>query len=156
MKVLVIYYSRTGNTRKACEVVAKELSCDVEEIVDTTNWSGPIGWIKAGKQASSKALTKLEPLKKDPSQYDIVIIGTPVWAGTMSTPVRTYLVENKDKLKKVAFLITMGGRGDESTLRDMEEASGKKPAATLVLRTADVKSGAFADAIKKFTGDMRA
>lgn len=156
MKALVVYYSRTGNTRKAGEELAKELSCDVEEIVDTVNRSGPIGWVMAGKQASSKELTKLRPLEKDLSRYDIVIIGSPVWAGTMSTPVRTLIAENKDKLKKVAFFITLGGTGDASAFRSMEEACGKKPIATLALRTGDVKKGDYVEALKKFVGELKA
>jgi len=155
MKTLVVYYSRTGHTRTAGEELAKELACDMEEIVDTANRSGPLGWVMSGKQASGKALTKLQPLKKDLSQYDLVIVGTPVWAGTISTPVRTFLVENKDRLKKIAFFVTMGGRGDASTLQGMEEACGKKPEATLALKTGDIKKGTFAEELKKFAGKMR-
>lgn len=156
MKALVVYYSRTGNTKKAGEEIARELSCDVEEIVDTVNRAGPIGWIMAGKQASSKELTKLKPLKKDLSQYDIVVIGTPVWAGTMSTPVRTFIAENKDKLKTVAFFTTMGSKGEASTFQGMEEVSGKKPRATLAITVKGLKSGAYAEALKKFAGELRA
>ncbi|HTY91934.1 MAG TPA: flavodoxin [Methanocella sp.] len=156
MKALVIYYSRTGNTKIAGEAIARELGCDVEEIFDTVNRSGPIGWFMAGRQASGKMLTKLQPLKKDLAGYDIVIIGTPVWAYTMSTPVRTLLAENKDKIKKVAFFLTMGGRGDATTFQGMEEVCGKKPVATLALLTKNVKNGTYVEAIKKFAGSLKA
>lgn len=155
MKALVVYYSRTGNTRKAGEDIARELGCDVEEIVDTVNRAGPIGFIMAGKQASSKGLTKLKPFTKDLSQYDLVVIGTPVWAATMSSPVRTFIVENKDKLKNVAFFITLGGTGEASTLQGMEEACGKKPMATLTILTRDIKPGAYLDALKKFVSELK-
>jgi flavodoxin len=156
MQALVVYYSRTGHTRKVGEEIAKELSCDVEEIVDTVNRSGPIGYIYSGKQASMKELTKLQPLKKDISTYDIVIIGTPVWAATMSTPIRTFIVENKDKIKMAAFFITLGGMAADTTLKDLEGLYGKKPRATLVVNAPDLKSGAYADALKKFAGELRA
>jgi flavodoxin len=154
MRALVVYYSRTGNTRKVAEDIAKELQCDKEEIVDTVNRSGPIGWVNSGRQASQGTMTKLQPLKNDPSQYDIVIIGSPVWAGHVSTPVRTYLAENKDKIKKAAFFITMGGRGDDTTSADMESLGGKKPISKLVIKTADIKKGDIGEAVKQFTSEI--
>lgn len=155
MKALVVYYSRTGNTRKAGEEIARELGCDVEEIIDTVNRAGPVGFVLSGKQASMKELTKLKPLTKDPSQYDLVIIGTPVWAATMSSPVRTFIAENKDKLKSVAFFITLGGTGEASTLQGMEEACGKKPAATLTVLARELKAGAPMAGIKKFVSELK-
>ncbi len=155
MKALVVYYSRTGNTRKAGEDIARELGCDAEEIVDTVNRAGPVGYILSGKQATLKELTKLKPMAKDPSQYDLVIIGTPVWAATMSSPVRTFIAENKEKLKSVAFFATMGNVGDASAIDAMGEACDKKPRATLALTARDIKSGAHIDAVKKFAASIK-
>ena len=156
MQVLVVYYSRGGNTRKVAEDLSKELKCDIEEIQDTVNRSGPIGWLNSGRQASTKALTKLQPIKNDPSKYDLVIIGTPVWAAHVSTPVRTYISDNKDKLKKVAFLVTEGSSGDVATINDMEELSGKKAAGTLVVKVAEIKKGDYSDKVKKFAEAIKA
>lgn len=156
MQTLVVYYSRDGHTRKVAEELSKELRCDIEEIRDTVNRSGPIGWLNSGRQASTKALTKLQPIKNDPAKYDLVIIGTPVWAGHVSTPVRTYLSDNKDKLKKVAFLITEGSRGDETTIKDMEELSGKKAAGAIVVKVAEIKKGEYSDKVKKFADSIKA
>lgn len=156
MQALVVYYSRGGNTRKVAEELSKELKCDIEEIQDTVNRSGPIGWLNSGRQASTKALTKLQPIKNDPAKYDLVIIGTPVWAAHVSTPVRTYITDNKDKLKKVAFLVTEGSRGDDTTVKDMEEISGKKAAGTLVVKVAEIKKGEYADKVKKFADSIKA
>ena len=64
---LVVYYSRTGNTRKLAKIIAEKLKADIEEIEDSTSRSGPLGWLRAGRDAGLKSLTKLKPLKKDPS-----------------------------------------------------------------------------------------
>ena len=156
MQALVVYYSRGGNTRKVAEELSKELQCDVEEILDTTNRSGPMGWLSSGRQASSKALTKLQPIKNDPSKYDLVIIGTPVWASHVSTPVRTYVTDNKDKLKKVAFLVTESRGGDEGAVKDMEELSGKTSSGTLVVKAPEIKNGEYQAKVKKFADSIKA
>jgi flavodoxin len=78
MNALVTYYSRTGTTRKVAEKLASFLNCVSEEIHDTTNRKGILGWLSAGKDATSKKLTKLEKVNNDPASYDIVIIGIPI------------------------------------------------------------------------------
>ncbi|OPY25352.1 MAG: flavodoxin [Methanocella sp. PtaU1.Bin125] len=151
MRALLVYYSRTGHTRKIAEEITKELQCDMDEIIDTVNRSGAGGFMTCGRQATKKELTKILPPKKDPSQYDVVIIGTPVWALTMSSPVRTYIVENKDKLKKVAFFITFGGFGAESTFHDLEDLCGKAASGTLAINTPSLKEGNYLDGVKQFS-----
>ena len=155
MQVLVVYYSRSGKTKKVGVDISKELQCDSEELVDTAKRSGIIGWINSGRQARSGALTKLMPIKNDPSKYDMVIIGTPVWASNMSIPVRTYLTENKDKLKTVAFFCTEGNSGDAKTLDTMSGLCGKKATATLVVKARDISKGDYIEKVKKFASEIK-
>jgi menaquinone-dependent protoporphyrinogen IX oxidase len=111
MKALVVYYSRTGNTKKVGDELAKLLSCDVEELVDTASRAGPVGFLKSIREGSGRMMATLQPVKMDPTNYDIVVIGAPNWDANMSSPVRTYLTENKAKFKSVAFFITQGPPG---------------------------------------------
>jgi len=156
MKTLVAYYSRTGRTRKVAETLARLLSADVEEISDVSNRSGLIGYLKAGRDASLNQLTKLKPLIKDPSSYDLVVVGTPIWAWNVSPPVRTYLTENKDKIRKVAFYCTMGGSSDGKAFKSMEEACGMAPATTLALTELEASSKDLEAKLARFVQDIRA
>jgi flavodoxin len=156
MQALVVYYSRTGHTKKIGDELAKALPADAEEIVDTANRAGPVGWLMSGREGSGRKLATIQPVKKDPANYDIVVIGTPVWAANMSSPVRTYISENKAKFKNIAFFCTEGSTGSEKTFAEMEEVIGKKPKATLTITTADLKSGSDADKMKKFADDIKA
>lgn len=149
MKKLVVFYSRTQTTKKVGEELAKQLNCDYEELFDTKNRMGVMGYLKAGKDAGTKKLTILKDTQIDPSKYDLIIIGTPIWNWNMSTPIRTYIHHNKDKFNKVAFFCTMGGSSGK-TFRSMEELCGKKPEATLELRTKEVKKGEHKEKIRGF------
>lgn len=155
MKTLVAYYSRTGRTKKIAEAISNNLVCDIEEIVDTTKRSGPFGYLRSGRQAMKKTLTILKDIKKDPSLYDLVIIGTPVWAGTVSAPIRTYIHQNKNRFKNVAFFCTMGGSDFETTFSQMEELCEKKPVGSLYVEVMDVLKENYADKIKKFIDDIQ-
>ena len=141
MKILVAYYSRTGVTKKIADYVAKKISAEMEEIKDTINRAGALGYMMAGRDATLRRLTKLEMPKLNPANFDLVIIGTPIWSWNMSTPIRTYLEEYKNQFKQVAFFCTMGGSGDERAFKEMGEIIGKEPVATLGLKTVEAIKG---------------
>jgi flavodoxin len=157
MKALVVYYSRTGNTKKVGDELAEMLACDVEELVDMAGRAGPVGFLKSVREGSGRMMAKLEPLKHDPADYDMVIIGTPNWDANMCSPVRTYLTENRAKLRNVAFFLTQGPRGGaERAFAEMEAVANKKPKATLAISTIlKVKSDAE-EKIKKFAEEIKA
>lgn len=143
MKILVVFYSRTGTTKKLGQFLAEKLGSDIEEIKDSVDRSGARGYIISGRDAMRRKLTKLQNTKFNSADYDLVVIGTPIWGWNMSVPVRTYIAENVDNFKKIAFFCTMGGSGDKKAFREMETVIGKKPVATLALLTRDVAGGNF-------------
>jgi flavodoxin len=150
MKILVTYYSRTGTTRKVAEALAQKMGAELAEIKDTMDRSGVLGYLKSGRDAMKRLTTKLEPTNHNPAAYDLVVVGTPVWAGNMSTPVRTYLVEQKNNFKAVAFFCTMGGENSSKTFPEMAELCAQKPLATLALRTKEVVKGEFMGKVEEF------
>jgi len=153
VKILVAYYSRTGVTKKLAGFLAEKLGAQTEEIKDTVNRAGAVGYMLAGRDAMQRKLTKIEPPKLNPADFDLVIIGTPIWAWNMSAPIRTYLEEYKNSFKQVAFFCTMGSNGDEGAFKEMGEITGKKPLATLALKTKEVVSNNLEKA-EKFCGGI--
>ena len=137
MKILIAYYSRTGVTKNTAEIISEKIDCDIEEIKDTKNRSGIINYIKSGKDAMTSTLTKIKSIENDPSQYDLMIIASPVWAGTMASPILTYLTENKDKFKNVSFISTCKSTC-EKALEDMVKITEKEPIATMFVDKNDV------------------
>lgn len=154
MNALVSYYSRTGTTRKVAEKLASLLKCDIEEIHDTTNRKGKLGWLRSGNDARSKKLTKLEKVNNDPASYDIVIIGTPIWNNTMSAPIRTYCTQYKDRFNSVAFFCTYQYTGD-TPFEEMESLCGKTPVATLKLhRKQEVEVDQYIKKVEEFVDGL--
>jgi flavodoxin len=151
MKILTTYYSKTGNTKKIAKKISEILKTDIDEIIDKTDRKGIKGWIFGGRDAMREKDTEIK-YSKDPSKYDIVIIGTPVWAFTLTPAVRTYFKENNaNKLKNVAFFYTCGGTPGK-TLAEMEKLS-KKPIATLDIRDKEINS--FDIKIKNFCEEIK-
>ncbi|HHW16724.1 MAG TPA: flavodoxin [Methanothermobacter sp.] len=155
MKILVIYYSRSGDTQKIGEKIASELGCDIEKIEDTQDRSGIIGFLRSAYQAIRGKDTTLKPYNKNPQDYDLVIIGTPIWASRPSIPISTYLKENKGKFKDVAFFCTYRGTGLKDTIEAMKEITGKEPTATLDVTDSEIKKGAYDHKIESFIKNVK-
>ncbi|MBN1683169.1 hypothetical protein JW865_06420 [Candidatus Bathyarchaeota archaeon] len=148
--VLVVYYSRTGTTKKVAEYISAKNNFDIEEIFDLKNRSGPIGWLMAGKDAGSRILTEIKPATKNPSDYDLVLIGTPIWNGTISTPIRTYINQNFDVLRKTAVFST-GDDKDPKALEDIKNILKEKPLNMIKLhKKTEVDTGSFTEKIDNF------
>jgi flavodoxin len=113
-KILVVYYSRSGATRKLASSIAARLKADLEEICDYRDRSGPFGYLRSLVEAMRQSCVDIVPHGLDVASYDLIVIGTPVWAGSVSSPVRAYLAENRQQLPHVAFFCSLGGRGSES------------------------------------------
>lgn len=111
MNILCICYSRTGKTAGLMEEIAKELDCELCLLADGVDRSGLRGWLRSGMDAMARHIPQVEkpetrlPLK----EYDLVILGTPVWAGRCSAPMRSFLLQYGEELKQVAYVITRGG-----------------------------------------------
>jgi flavodoxin len=150
MKILVVFYSRSGNTGKVAEEIRDSLECEIEEIIDTKNRSGMLGYIRSAREGMSQKLTVLKDIINDPSQYDLLIIGTPLWGGHVSTPVRTYINENQANFKSVAFFCTAGGENFDGVFNDMRELCGVAPVETLGVRAKEVKDGSYKSKVAEF------
>jgi flavodoxin len=156
VKVLVAFYSRTGNTRELARVIAGTTKAEIEEITDRTNRRGILGYLRSGSEGWFGRRIEIVRPQHDPAAFDLVIIGTPVWQVSIASPVRTYLRDHAAKLRQVAFFCTLGGMGSRYVFREMEELCGKVPLATLARTERQLASADLADAVKAFAAQLRA
>ncbi len=162
-RILVVYYSRTGTTRKVAEALAAALGGDSEEIVEPGSRSGMLGYLRSVLEARRRVPSRIGAVVKDPKLYDLLVIGTPVWAWSLASPVRAYLLANKARLPAVAFFCTLGGAGSDQAFGQMQEVAGKRPLDCLSVTAGDVASAsyrprvaAFAEALQRHLAERRA
>ncbi|MCX7704262.1 MAG: NAD(P)H-dependent oxidoreductase [Planctomycetota bacterium] len=156
MRILLVFYSRTGTTRKTAEVLANELRLKgqdvvVEELSDKKKREGIFGWLGASKDATLRRKTEIEPLKAEVENFDLVVVGTPVWAFTATPAVCAFLERYREKIKKVAFFCTMRSSGSKGAFKKMRKVLGKEPVSTLPLLEKIVHdSESFVEQVKGF------
>ena len=121
MKKLVVYYSRTGNTKFVAEKIADQLDAETCEVIDKKSRKGKLVFLTGGYAALREKLTKIE-VNKTIADYDFIVIGSPVWAGKIAPAIRTFLVQNDFSDKQVALFVTLGGDKPEKALKNMKKA----------------------------------
>ena len=116
MNTAIVYYSMSGNTGYVAEKIATALNADLISLVPKKAYpdSGFRKFLWGGKSALMGDRPKLEPYDFDGASYDLVIFGSPVWAGTFAPPLRTFLHQHRDELqgkRLAAFFCCSGGPG---------------------------------------------
>ncbi|MGO8907823.1 MAG: flavodoxin family protein [Bradyrhizobium sp.] len=154
-KILVIFYSRSGTTRKIATALSAMLGGSVEEIVEDRGRDGFFGYWRSIIEARRGHLPRILPARNDPSSFDLVVIGTPVWAWSVSSPVRAYLTANKGRLPAVAFFCTLGGKGSETAFAQMQSITGKPPRATCAITAQQVANGGEGPQLADFVAALR-
>jgi len=142
-KILVVFYSRSGMTRRIAQALAGALHADLEEITEPRSRSGLLGYLRSATEARRMCPATIAPVKHDVAAYDLVIVGTPVWAWSLSSPVRAFLLATATRLPAVAFFCTMGGSGSEKAFAQMAAIVGKQPRAVCAITQREVLAGNY-------------
>jgi len=109
MKTLVVYYSKTGNTKKAAEAVINELGdCDVSMLTFDEKANTIGGAV-------------------DPSEYGRVILLSPIWAFALSTPMKLYLNKYGKAIQSYSLIVTYSLFGLRGCVNNCVRAIGKQP-----------------------------
>lgn len=111
MKILVLYYSLEGNTKLIADAISEEINCDVLRLKPKKDVpkKGFLKFVWGGKQVVFNQKPKLDPFNKDLNRYDLVIMGSPVWAGSYAPAFNTFFSEVAILNKKIALFCCYAG-----------------------------------------------
>ena len=141
MNTLVVYFSRTGNTKGVAEAIATELGADIEQIEESAKRTGFFGYLQSVRESVFKKAAPIQAINSDLSHYNLIIIGSPVWCWSLTSPVRSFLVDHSSDFKSVAFFCTEGGKGGQGVFEEMAKLCGKTPQSTLEVTESDIRNG---------------
>lgn len=114
MTIGIVYYSRTGNTRAAAQLLAEKLkqSNASVELIEIEAMKRP-GFLSAGRAAMKQLDLPIKNTNMDLGKYSILVVGSPTWGGCCSPFIKTFFSSAKNiKDKKTALFITSGGTPD--------------------------------------------
>ena len=155
LRIIVVYYSRTGVTRRCAEQVAAALYCDCVEIRDQREREGFAGGVGGFLEALGEGYTEIEVPPLDFGSYDAVVIGSPVWGFSPAPAIRTFLSDRGGDFKAIGLFATVSLLGGRRALRKMQEICGADALATLALTEAQVAGPTGKDAAERFAARIR-
>lgn len=110
-KILVVYFSHSGNTRTVAEQITRSTGADLFEIQPQEAY--PTDYHSVVNQAKKEINTNHRPALKNDVQdfdkYDIIFIGSPNWWSTIAPPVATFLERHDFSGKTIVPFMTHGG-----------------------------------------------
>ncbi len=150
VRSLVVYYSRTGRTHAVAETVARCAQGDVQPLGDTRKRTGPIGWVLCVFDALRRATARIEPLDVEVEDYDLVFVGTPVWADSAAPAVRAFVITFGPRCKHLAFFATHWGPQPGRTFSELAERADQLPAGTLSVSAREIAQTTWAPKTRDF------
>lgn len=124
MSTLVVYYSLDGNTQFIAEKVAGTISADIIGLKTGKKYPTEGFWkyFWGGKSVIFGEKPKLINESVDLNRYETIIIGTPVWAGSYTPPVKSFISQYKLEGKRIALFASHGGGGAEKCFAQLKKA----------------------------------
>lgn len=158
MKSLIAYFTVSGHTRAAAMAVAAALDADLERIEAAGKVPGSRLALLffGGFAASTRRPWAAKRASHAPTDYDLLIIGTPIWSWTLNPVVRGWLLANPFPVTTpYAAFATAGGPVGSRVFDEMAGVLGRRPAATMGISDADRMSGRDVRLIEHFVADIK-
>lgn len=155
MSILILYYSRTGNTKKLAEALAKRLGADIGEIICHDYDGGAVRFMLAGYHSLTGKLPDIElpEIANDP--YDLVLVGGPIWTSYPALPIRAFLTEHREIGRHIGFFLTLGGQSPpQKALDALTELAGRQPVATLCCSSDEMADDSYMKKLEPFAARL--
>ena len=124
-KVLVVYFSRSGNTELMAMEIAKHYSAMLVHLEADDYHIGLRGWLNALKDSQTKH-ARIKPEKIELSQYDTIFIGSPIWWYSPAPPVWQFISNNDFSGKDVLLFNTFNSQFKQEYIDEFKAVISEK------------------------------
>lgn len=136
MKTLILYYSFTQNNEKLAAYLGQQLHCDMEKIETV----GKRTFFSIVLDLVFDRKPKVKPIPCHLRDYDQVIFCSPIWAGKIAAPLKSYLIGERGNVPQYSFITVCGGSlgQKEKIIRELSSIVGKEPRKVMELLVSDL------------------
>ena len=159
MSVCIVYHSETGNTKRVAEAVAKATGAVLVPVRDTAGYSRITMYLIGAPRARKGETAVIEPPQIDVSGYDLIVVGSPVWAWRPTPGANAAIAALTGCAGKRGMVFATSGGQPGETLRILKDAlsgRGLKVEGSFHFSRRELgdarKLGGFIDAVKKASG----
>ena len=125
-KTLVAYFSATGRTAKAAELLADALGADIFEIQPKVPYTkADLNWLNKKSRSSVEMNNKtfrpeIAESNVQIAEYDVIFLGFPIWWYVAPTIINTFLESSDFSGKKIILFATSGGSKFGKTVEELK------------------------------------
>ena len=111
MKILTVYFSKTGHTKAIAEMIHKAVGGELGEIRTKRSYAPSYGMavLQGGLEQLRKSLPELAEMPET-AEYDVIFVGSPVWWFTLTPAVKSFISKAEWKGKRIYPFFTSGGQ----------------------------------------------
>lgn len=128
-KTLVAYFSASGETKKAAQIIAEVGNYDLYEICPKVPYTkADLNWMDKKARSTVEMNNKtirpeLAGEDLDVSAYDEFLLGFPIWWYVAPTIINTFLEKYDFSRKKIILFATSGGSGFGNTVNELQPSA---------------------------------
>lgn len=156
VKTLVVYFSRTGQTQRVANEIARRCDAHLDGI---RLQNQGIPWF-AGWRYNWQTLTHAEPPicrpTRNPANYDLVVLGIPTTRAGLAPPIRSYVRQYGDRIRHMALFCAEGTGVDAQGFSEVSALYGKRPVATFGVARKHLPAIAHREQLIDFVDSIRA
>lgn len=118
-KVLIVYFSHTGNTRTIAGYIHDAVESDMIELQTKEPYTDDYDTLleQARKEIAAGYCPPLTTQIDSIDSYDVIFVGYPIWVETAAPPIRTFLTTHDFSGKTIVPFCTSGTSSAEASYR---------------------------------------
>lgn len=109
MKTLIVYYSHSGNNQMLVDDLQKRLQCETLKIVESKRRKN----LTILLDIVFNRTPYIQPTNKELGLFDHVIFVAPIWASRLATPLKSFLIVQKNSIKRYSFITVCSGTANQ-------------------------------------------
>lgn len=148
--ILLVCYSRTGNTQLVAEELAQLTGWPLAQINDSVPRAGMSGDLRCMLDAFFKTRPQYRYAGPDVESFKHIVLLTPVWMKGLAAPLRAFLNDHDLTHKRISVICTQGGRGGFNAVEEIATLTRQVPSPVQILLQNEVLSGLSPQRLEDF------
>lgn len=149
--ILVVCYSYSGISRRAAQLLCSHHGWPLGEVADVT----ARGTLRCVLDSLLRRQPEIRYQGPDPADFRTVVVVSPIWVYLLAAPMRSFVARHRDKLQRVAVVVTMGGGGASKAFSEIAHLLGHALVDNAAFTAREIEDGsgtsrllAFGDALQ--------
>jgi len=155
-RILVVFYSYTGTSRRLVQLLCSQLGWTSGEIVEEQPRSGASGTLRCVVDSLLRRQPHIRYLGPDPRDFGTVVLVSPIWVYRLASPMRSFVAGRRNDLQQIGVVSVMGGSGAPNAVAEIGHLLGRAPLLATAFTTREVEDGSYAGRLEAFGHALQA